>query len=140
MPAGKPPRKEFTHVIFVTKERGELEDKRAERDGEWIVSKKHDMMAPYHEPATLSKYMDPRRPPVPVGKVVVINRDPTSEWETEFWRRGGRLDQTYLRAQAGMDPEQLRNAYRRLQSRRALWAAAGAMTVADIVIVAVKYL
>ena len=140
LPSSKPPRKEFIHVIFVTKERGELEDKRAERDGEWIISNRHDMMVPYHEPAVLLEYADSLRAPVPVGKAVIFSSNPTSEWETEFWRQGGRLDQTYLRARAGKDPEELRNAYRRLQIKRALWAVAGAMIVSDMIIVAVKYL
>ena len=129
---GKPPKREFLHVEFYTKERGLLEDKKAERDGKWIVSDKHDMLVPYQEPIPLCEFVEFGKPPVQIGEVIVIVQDPTSEWDTEFWRRGGKLDQTFLNTRAGTTPEQLRKAYRRRQIRKASWIVAGVMTVVNI--------
>ena len=82
-PTGKPPKREFLHTIFVTDDRGMLEDKKAEKDGDWIISDKHDMVVPYQEPIPHHKHIYPGRPPVRVGEVVVINRNPTSEWDCD---------------------------------------------------------
>ena len=139
-PTGKPPKREFLHVMFFTKERGLLEDKKAERDGNWIISNKHDMLVPYQEPIPLLEFVRSDAPPVQTGRVVVIDQDPTSEWETEFWRQGGFMDQVYLRARTGTLPEQLRKAYRRRQFRIASWVSAGVMVIVNIVLVASAHL
>ena len=137
----KPPKREFVHVEFYTRERGILEDKRAERDGDWIISNKHKMLVPYMEPAIVYEFRNPNSPPVPTGKKVVIyTQDPGTEWETEFWRQGGYLDQTYLRAKKGKLPEQLRSAYRRRQINRVGWIAGTAVLIADIILFVTLYL
>ena len=137
---GKPPKREFLHVEFMTREWGLLTDKRAERDGDWIVSKRHSMLVPYQEPITRYVLLQEGMPPVPKDRLILVNQDPTSEWETEFWRKGGRLDQEYLRARRGESPEQLRSAYRRRQINRLGWGVGSVMLIADIIIVFVKYL
>ena len=129
---GKPPKREFLHVEFYTKERGLLEDKKAERDGKWIISDKHDTLVPYQEPIPLYEFVEFGKPPVQTGEVIVIDQDPTSEWDTEFWRQGGKMDQTFLNARSGTTPEQLRKAYRRRQIRKASWIVAGVMSVVNI--------
>ena len=134
-PTEKPPKREFLHVIFHTKDRGLLEDKKAERDGKWIDSDKHDMLVPYQEPIPFYEFVEVGKPPVQTGEVIVIDQDPTSEWDTEFWRRGGRMDQTFLNTRAGTTPEQLRKAYRKRQIRKASWIVAGVLTVLNIALV-----
>lgn len=136
---GKPPNREFLHVEFMTREWGLLIDKRAERDGDWIVSKKHNMLVPYQDPITRCVLLEEDTPPVPKDRLILVNQDPTSEWETEFWRKGGRLDQEYLRARRGESPEQLRSAYKRRQINRFGWALGSLMLIADITFIIVKY-
>ena len=138
-PTERPPKREFLHVVFAMKER-KLEDKKAEKDGDWIISDKHDMLVPYQEPIPLLNLVRQGARPVQTGRVVLINQDPTSEWETEFWRQGGFMDQTYLRARSGTLPEQLRKSYRRHQFRIASWVAVGVMVTVDIVLAASIYL
>ena len=65
------------------REQGLLEDKRAERDGDWIISKKHNMMVPYQDPIPQYALLEEGMSPVLKGMVVVINQDPSSEWETD---------------------------------------------------------
>ena len=129
-PTGKPPKPEFVHLVVFTADRSPLEDSRAVRDGDWIDSAKHDMLVPYQKPIPLYQWLDSDGSPVQVGQRVVIDRDPGPEWETEFWRRGGRLDQIFLRASAGRDPDQQRKAYQRRQIRRIVLALDGAMVIA----------
>ena len=135
---GKPPKRKFLHVSFLTAT-GELEDRRAERDGDWIVSTKHGLTVPYQEPIPIYEMRAEGKLPVQMSEVIVISSDPTSEWETEFWRQGGRLDQTYLRAKNGQSPEQLRSAYRRRIVRKVGWALAGTAGAVDIVIIATRF-
>ena len=139
-PTDKPPKREFLRVEFYTRERGLLEDKKAERDGKWIVSDKHDMLVPYKKPVPLCEFVEFGKPPVQTGEVIVIDQEPTSEWDTEFWRRGGKLDQTFLNTRAGTTPEQLRKAYRRRQIRKASWILAGVMTVVNIALFFILFL
>ena len=129
---GRPPKRELLHVLFMMREQGLLEDKRAERDGDWIISKKHNMMVPYQDPIPQYALLEEGMSPVLKGMVVVINQDPSSEWETEFWRKGGRIDQLYLRSRRGESPEQLRSAYKRRLIRRTGWAFAGLMIIVNI--------
>ncbi len=136
---GKPPEREFLHVEFMTRERGLLEDERAERDGAWIVSNKHRMEVPYQDPVPIYEFRRFSEPPVRTGERVIVNQDPTSEWDTEFWRQGGRLDQVYLRARDGMSPEQLWKTYRRRQINRLGWILGSLVCVADIIILLLKY-
>ena len=137
---GKPPKREFLHVIFMTREWGKLEDRRAEKDGDWIISDKHDMITPYQDPVPQYRLMEQGKPPVLIGEVVIINQDPLSEWDTEFWRQGGHLDQSYLRAKNGTLPEQLWRAYRRRQVNRIGWIAGTAILIADIILFVTLYL
>ena len=136
---GRLPKREFLHVEFMTREWGLLVDKRAERDGDWIVSKKHNMLVPYQDPITRYVMLAEGMPLVPKDRLILVNQDPTSEWETEFWRKGGRIDQVYLLSRRGESPEQLRSAYRRRQINRLGWILGSLMLVADIIIVLVKY-
>ena len=136
---GRPPKREFLHLSLMTTT-GLLEDNRAEKDGDWIISDKHGVMVPYQEPIPIFELRAEGMPPVQKVEIVAISQDPTSEWDTEFWRRGGRLDQVYLRSKNGQSPKQLRSAYRRRIIRNVGWAFAGAIAVVDIVIVATKFL
>ena len=88
----------------MTRERGLLEDKRAERDGDWIISDKYDMIVPYQDPISRYELVEEGKPPVQRGKVIVITQNASSEWDTKFWGRGGHLDQVYMRAKAGQAP------------------------------------
>ena len=118
----KPPKREYVHVLFLTKDQGELEDKRAERDGKWLISHKHRMTVPYQEPVPEMEFERADAPPVFTGKrTIVIDQDPGTEWQTELWRKEGYLDQRYLRSKAGQEPEQLRKAYRNRQIKRIAW-------------------
>ena len=110
---GKPPKLERIHLVVKTRERGLLEDLHAELDGKWIVSQKHDIMVPYQDPVPSYELVKEGAPPVRKGEEVVITSNPESEWITEFWRKGGRLDELYTRYRDGKSPEQLRSAYRR---------------------------
>ena len=136
----KPPEQELYHVRFMLRGRGLLEDKRAEKDGDWIVSAEHDIMVPYQDPVPRHLLVEEGMPPVYKGEVIIVNQDPSSEWDTEFWRQHGRLDQLHLRAKNGLAPEQLRRAYRRRQINRIAWTLAGSMLVADIILVMMKLL
>lgn len=139
-PRGKPPKRKFLRVIFLSQADGLLEDKRAQRDGEWIVSDKHGLMFPYQEPVPIYEHIEEGKSPVQKGEVVVFCQNPTSEWATEYWRQGGRLDQLYIRAKNGMSPEQLWGAYRRRLIRNFGWGLAGGITLLDIAIIVVRYL
>ena len=139
-PATKPPKRELVNLLMSTDDEGILQDKRAERDGKWVTSKRHNVLVPYREPVPLYEYRHSHRPPVRVGKAMVVNRNHGSEWDTEFWRQGGYLDQTYLRCKSGTHPEQLRRAYRRRQAQRAGWTLVGVLVVANIVLFAMRFL
>ena len=136
----KPPKPEKFHVEFCMADGRLLQDKRAERDGDWLVSHKHGFLVPCPPPTRIWKFNGQGRT-VPTGKsVLIVNRDPSSEWETEFWRRGGHMDQTYLKAVAGRLPHQLRKAYRQRQIRRAQWCVVGILWVVNIVLFLVNNL
>ena len=137
---GKPPKRKFLHVEFMTRECGLLVDTRAERDGDWIVSKKHNMLVPYQDPITRYALIAEDTLPVPKDRLILINQDPTSEWETEFWRKGGRVDQEYLRARRGESWEQLRDAYRKRLTRRIGWSLCGIMIIVYTSLILSKYL
>ena len=136
----KPPKREFFHVLFMIRGRNILEDKRAEKDGDWIVSVKHDIMVPFQEPVPSYHQVAEGAPGVRVGEVVIINQNPSSEWETEFWRKHGRLDQLYLRNKNGLAPEQLRRAYRRRQIHRIVWIVLGSILAVEVSLIIVRLL
>ena len=137
----KPPKREFIHTIFLTRDGRLLEDKRAERDGKWLRSDKHNMLVPYQEPVPVSRGRREGGAPVPTGECrIIIDRDPSPEWITEFWRQGGSRDQQYLLARDGRLPEQIRAAYRRRQIRTALWVIVAALVTVDVVMLAARYL
>ena len=140
-PKEKPPKREFYHVLFVTSDAGLLEDKRAERDGDWIISEKHGMTAPYQEPVEILQYKNPDEPPVRTGKsMIVIDKELGSEWETEAWRQGGYGDQVYQRAKFGLLPHQLRRSYRRRLISRTSWMVSGIMLIIYSALLAFNYL
>ena len=123
---GKPPKREYVPVMFLTKDKGTLVDKKAERDGKWLHSHKHRMVVPYQEPIPAYKWIGDF--PVSTGKrIVVIDRDPGTEWETELWRQGGYFDQQYLLYRHGQHPEQLRKAHRARQIRKVEWTIAAVL-------------
>lgn len=137
---GRPPKREFLQVTLMTRDRGLLGDKHAEKDGDWIISDKHDIMAPYQAPVPTVVQLKEGAPPVRKDEAVIITQDQGSEWDTEFWRKGGRLDQVYLRAKSGRAPEQLESAYRRRLIIRAAWTAVAILLIVDIILLATRYL
>ena len=138
---GKPPKREFIHTIFLTRDGRLLEDKRAERDGKWLRSDKHDMLVPFQEPVPVFEARGEGEQPIRTGECrIVIDRDPSPEWITEFWRQGGYRDQQYILARDGKLPEQIRAAYRRRQLRLALWVIVAALATVDVVLLATRYL
>ena len=109
---GKPPKLERIQLLVITRDRGLLKDHRAEIDGKWVESEKLDITVPYKEPTPIYEQVEEGVPPVWKGEAVVITDAPESEWVTEFWRKGGRLDELYTRYRDGKSPDQLRNAQR----------------------------
>ena len=133
----KPPRRDFIHTIFLTRDGRVLEDKRAERDGNWLRSDKHNMLVPYQEPAQVMRARDLGDYGVPTGEsMLIVDRDPDPEWDTEFWRQGGYRDQQYLLARDGRLPEQIHTAYRQKQIRTALWVVSTILAIIDVVMLA----
>ncbi len=125
----KPPKREFLYLQIMTRDRGLLKDKRAERDGKWIMSNKHEMMVPYQAPVPMYELRVEGAPPIRKGEAVVITHDPGSEWDTEFWRKDGRLDEVYKRAKEGKDPERLRSDYRWSLMNKAAGVVGGGLLV-----------
>ena len=136
----KPPKPERFHVEFCMADGRILQDKRAEKDGDWLVSHKHSFLVPCPPPTQILEFNDEGRAVATGKSVLIINRDPSSEWETEFWRRGGYMDQTYRRAVAGTLPHQLRKAYRQRQIWRAQWCVIGILVMVNIVLFLVNNL
>lgn len=136
----KPPKIERFHVEFWMDDGRILQDKRAEKDGDWLVSHKHGFLVPCPNPTRILEFNDEGRA-VPTGKsVLVVDRDPSSEWETEFWRQGGYMDRNYLKAVAGRLPRQLRKAYRKRQIRKAQWCVIGILVIVNITLFLVNNL
>ena len=134
----RPPRPETFNVEFIMADGRILRDKRAEKDGDWLVSDKHGFLVPCPPPTEIWTFKENGKAG-PTGKsVLIVDQEPSSEWETEFWRRDGYMDQTYLRARAGTLPHQLRQAYRRRQIRHLQWYLIGAVIIANIVIFAIN--
>lgn len=138
-PVVKPPKREFVNLVMST-DKGVLRDKRAERDGKWVTSKKLNVLVPYQEPVPMYHYRHHNRPPVCVGKVMTVDRNHSSEWDTEFWRQGGYRDQVYLSNKYGTHPEQLRKDYRRRQAQRARWTLVGVLVAVNIMLFAMRFL
>ena len=137
----KPRKRELIHTIFLTREGRILEDKRAERDGKWLRSAKHNLLVPFQEPIPVFQAHREGSPPIPTGETrIVINSDASPEWVTEYWRQGGYRDQQCLLAMNGKLPDQIRSAYRRRQIRIALWVLVAAIATVDIALLATKYL
>ena len=140
-PKEKPPKRERIHAIFMAIDTGVLEDKRVERDGEWMISEKHDFLVPYQKPAPMLRFKDPGQPPVPTGKyVAVVNQQQGIEWDFKFWRRDGYLDSVYQRSKKGLMPDQLRKASRRRRIRIVGWTVGTVILAADVVLLASKLL
>ena len=118
--SSRPPKQERYQVRFWTKDGEKLEDKKAVRDGKWLISGKHGLLVPFQEPIPRYEWVG-ASPVLTRKRMIVIDTNPGTEWETEFWRKGGYSDQSYLRARAGRDPEQLRKAYRKRQLRIVAW-------------------
>lgn len=125
-PVEKPPKRRFVHAVFLTLEGTYLEDKRAEKDGKWVRSDRHDMLAPYLTPYRVME------DGVPTDSfMVVIPPAIGSEWLTEMWRQGGYRDEQYGLRRDGLHPEQIRARYRR---RRDLRVALALLTVEVVVL------
>ena len=136
----KPPKRVFVHTVFFSRDKGILEDKRAEKQGNWLYSHKFKRLTPYQEPLPVVEHTHPDRPPVPTGKrIAFILKEPGSEWATDFWRQGGYLDQQFILARDGRLPAQLRRAYRRRQLTSALWSAALTLAVLDIAMITLRF-
>ena len=134
----KPPKPEWFHIQFHMDDGRVLEDKRAEKDGDWILSHKHRFLVPCPTPTRTLEFNDKGKA-VPTGKsVLIVDQNPSSEWETEFWRQGGYMDQTYLSARAGTLPCQLRRSRRQRQIRKMQWCLTGAGIIAYVVIFAIN--
>ena len=133
---GKPPKREFLFLRVMTRDKGLLADERAEKDGDWIISKEHGIRVPYQAPVPLLEQVKEGAPPVRKGEAVVITEAHGSEWDTEYWRKDGRRDQEYRRARDGTAPEQLRSAYRWRLFTRAAWAVSGSVLAVDIILLA----
>lgn len=103
----KPTKPVYVPVTLVTVD-GVFDDDKAERDGEWIVSNKLGIVYPYLDMVPHYEFRNLNRPPVLSGKRLVIDREAPPEWDTKFWRKGGYLDQVFLRAARGEDPSTLR--------------------------------
>ena len=139
--AVKPPKREFVHTIFLMRDRTILEDKRAEKDGKWLRSYKHSMLVPYQDPSQILQTTDAGGPSVARRKsMVIIDRNPSPEWITEFYRQGGYLDQQFILARDGRTPEQLRRAYRQRQITMLLWVIASALLVVNAFTFATRFL
>ena len=140
-PKEKPPKRERIHAIFVTSDMSVLEDKCVERDGNWMSSEKHDFLVPYQKPVPILRFKYPGKPPLPTGKyVAVVNRKHGTEWDIEFWRRGGHLDSVYERSKKGTMPSQLRKSYLRRQVRKSVLLAACALWAVSIILLAYRFL
>ena len=133
---GKPPKREFLFLSVMTRDKGLLVDERAEKDGDWIISKEHRIRVPYQTPVPLLEHIKEGAPPVRKGEAVVITEAHGSEWDTEYWRKDGRRDQEYRRARDGTAPEQLRSAYLWRLITRAAWAICGSVIAVDIILLA----
>ena len=137
----KPPRREFIDTMFLMPEGKILVDRRAERDGKWLVSGKHELAVPYEALVPVIRIRHPGDSGVPTGRyVAMVNKDLGTEWVTEIWRRGGYRDQKYVLARDGMLPKQIRAAYRRRQIRRTLWGALLLLAIVDIVLLGQRFL
>ena len=135
-PDGKPPNPEYVHALFITGDEGILEDKRAERDGKWIVSQRHDITAPYRQPVRQLTWKDPNRGAVPTGRYVsLVTPHLTSAEDIEFWRKGGYGDSIYQRTKDGTLPWRWRRSYRRRQIKKLGWVITSVLFVADVVLV-----
>ena len=100
---------------------GLLHDKKAELDGEWLISHKYDIVYPYLGPTSVYKFIGDPPHLAKVGEKYVIASDYPPEWETKLWRRGGYLDEVFERATRGEDPFSLRRRRLRRQRTLAIW-------------------
>ena len=137
--SGRPPKPKFFHAVFVLRDQGILVDERAEKDGDWLVSTKHRLQVPYQDPVRRYHMVGEGMPLEAKGEVIVINRNPSSEWDTEYWRQRGRLDQLYLRARNGMAPDQLRKTYRLQLINKVAWTICSLVFIADLILLAVLH-
>ena len=130
----KPPKQAKVIAVFHTGDGRKLRDKRAEIDGDWLTSHTYNFLTPCPRPIQIF-HLNHRGEWTSKGKKIYeIRRDPSSEWLTEFWRRGGYMDDVYRRAKAGMLPRQLRQAYRRRIIRKVQWSLLAAGVIANIAI------
>ena len=138
---GKPPKQQYVHILFLTRDGRVLEDKKAERDDKWLKSRKHRLVVPYQEPAEVYELVEPGMAPVPTGKrMVILDRNAGTEWTTELWRQGGYMDQQYLFHRDGQAPEQLRTSYRRRRIGRFAWTLVTGLLILDAAILVARYI
>ena len=119
----------FVELEVYTIDGGLLKDSRAILDGEWIVSRKLDIVTPFEGFTNVYRLMEHNSPPTFVGQKVVITSDPSPEWETKFWGKDGYMDQVFRRAARGEDWETYRS--EQIHKRRQLFLAlSGVLLVA----------
>lgn len=130
----KPAKQEKVVAKFYMADGRALRDKSAEIDGDWLTSHRYNFLVPCPPPTQIPRPERLGKIPRTGEQIREVRRDPSSEWLTEFWRRGGYMDQVYLRARAGTLPHQLRRAYRRRQTRKVQWSVLVAGVIANIAI------
>ena len=107
------------------------EDQKAEKDGEWIISKKLGIIYPYLGMADFFEWKNPNFPPMKTGEIVAIDSDWPPEWDTKLLGKGGYLDQILERAERGDIP----HSFRPSQTGRVIrWSIAGASVLLAIVV------
>ena len=137
----KPPKPKFVHAMFLTPKGTIAFDKHAEKDGKWVRSDKHKMMAPYPKPFRVMRRRGRHGDFVPTGEfMVVVGPSIPSEWLTEMWRRDGYFDEQYRRAREGRLPKQVRAYYRRQRILTVLRVIVAAEVVLFAVLVLMRFL
>ena len=100
----KPAKQEKVVAKFYMADGRALRDKSAEIDGDWLTSHRYNFLVPCPPPTQITRPERLGKIPRTGEQIREVRRDPSSEWLTEFWRRGGYMDQVYLRARAGTLP------------------------------------
>ena len=106
------------------------EDQKAEKDGEWIISKKLGIIYPYLGMADFFEWKNPNSP-IKTGEIVAIDSDWPPEWDTKLLGKGGYLDQILERVERGDIPHSFRPSRTGSIVR---WSIAGAFVLFTIVV------
>ena len=130
----KPPKQKSVIAEYHMADGRTLRDRRAEIDGDWLTSHKYNLLTPCPPPTKILHFDGLGKVRETGEQIREVDREPSSEWLTEFWRQGGYMDQVHQRASAGTLPHQLRRAYRRRQIRKVQWSLLTAGIIANIAI------